>query len=140
MIPAGRKVSYLPPITQYRRAVSRSCEEYRSGICFYNTEPYVPTLEFHNLMAAFDVSAVIACLVIGAIVGWVASVLSQSNSSVISDLVVGAIGAIVGGFLFSSFNLRDVSGLTLWTLVMAFAGSLALLALMRKFTKVDILA
>src|SRR5258708_7608674 len=95
---------------------------------------------FQNLMDMMNSSAIIAWLVIGAIAGWLASVLSQSSESLISDLVVGAIGAFVGGFLFSSFTLPNTAGLTLWTLVIAFATAMVLLALMRKFTQVDKLA
>ena len=51
---------------------------------------------------------VIAWMVIGLIAGWVAAKLTNAPHGLIRNLIVGLIGALVGGFLFEKFNLTVV--------------------------------
>jgi len=56
---------------------------------------------------------VIAWIVIGLLAGWVAAKLTNAPHGLIRNLIVGLIGALVGGFLFEKLNVvvvADFSG------------------------------
>jgi len=68
---------------------------------------------------------------IGLAAGWLAGrVMKSDTSSLIVNLIVGAIGAILGGFLFGLLGLAAVG--TLGDLVTAFVGAIVLIFLLRK--------
>ena len=71
--------------------------------------------------------SIVTWLVIGLISGFIASKLVNRGGSILGDIVVGVIGAVVGGFLFDLFGAKGVTGLNLWSLLVAVAGSVALL-------------
>jgi uncharacterized membrane protein YeaQ/YmgE (transglycosylase-associated protein family) len=48
---------------------------------------------------------VIAWIVIGLLAGWVAAKLTNAPHGLIRNLIVGLIGALVGGFLFEKLNV-----------------------------------
>jgi uncharacterized membrane protein YeaQ/YmgE (transglycosylase-associated protein family) len=48
---------------------------------------------------------VIAWIVIGLIAGWIAAKLTNAPHGLIRNLIVGLIGALVGGFLFERLNV-----------------------------------
>jgi uncharacterized membrane protein YeaQ/YmgE (transglycosylase-associated protein family) len=73
-------------------------------------------------------------LLIGLAAGWLAGqVMKSGRSSLLGDLIVGVIGAIVGGFLFSLLGLH-ASGL-LGGLVTATVGAIALIAALRALNR-----
>ena len=70
----------------------------------------------------------IAWLVLGLISGFIASKLvNKSGEGFILDIVLGVVGAFVGGFLFNLFGASGVTGLNLWSILVAVAGSVAVL-------------
>ena len=73
----------------------------------------------------------LAWLIIGAIAGWLASIVMKSNGrqGLLMDIVVGIVGAFIGGLLFNLFGLSGVSGFSLYSLLVAVIGALALLFL-----------
>lgn len=69
-------------------------------------------------------------LLIGIAAGWLAGQLMKGGGfGLVGDLIVGVIGALLGGFLFSLFGL-SANGL-LGSLVTATVGAMALIALLR---------
>lgn len=75
---------------------------------------------------------VIWFLLIGIIAGWIAGQVMRGGSfGLVGNLIVGVIGALLGGFLFSLLNL-SAHGL-LGSLVTATVGAIALLAALRFF-------
>jgi uncharacterized membrane protein YeaQ/YmgE (transglycosylase-associated protein family) len=74
-----------------------------------------------------DAMSIVTWLVIGLISGFIASKLMNRGGSILGDIVVGVIGAVVGGFLFNLFGAKGVTGLNLWSVLVAVAGSVALL-------------
>jgi len=69
-------------------------------------------------------------LLIGLAAGWLAGqIMKGGGFGLIGDLVVGVIGALLGGFLFNLFGLH-ATGL-LGNLVMAMVGAIVLIALLR---------
>lgn len=76
---------------------------------------------------------VIWYLLIGAAAGWLAGQVVRGHGfGLWSDLVVGMLGAIVGGFLLSLLGIGTYS--LLGNLIMSTVGAIALLTVMRMFT------
>jgi uncharacterized membrane protein YeaQ/YmgE (transglycosylase-associated protein family) len=71
----------------------------------------------------------IAWILLGLFSGFIASkIVNHSGSGIVVDVVLGVVGALVGGFLFGLFGARGVSGLNLWSLLVAVVGSVVVLA------------
>ena len=73
-------------------------------------------------------------IVVGAIAGWLAGqVMKGSGFGLIGDIVIGVIGALVGGWIASTFfNVPDaISGFNLTTIVVAFLGAVIVLFIVR---------
>ena len=73
-------------------------------------------------------------LVIGALSGWLASVVMRTNQGVIMDIIVGIVGAFIGGFLFSQLGAPGVTGFNVYSLLVSFIGAVVLLGLLRLVT------
>ena len=72
--------------------------------------------------------SIIAWVVLGIIAGFVGSqIVNKTGEGLILDLVLGIVGAIVGGWVFSLFGQAGVTGLNLYSLVVAVIGAVALL-------------
>ena len=66
-------------------------------------------------------------LIMGGIVGWLAGMVMRDNNSVLVNIVVGIVGAFIGGFIFNhDMNNYDFS---LPSLIEAFLGAVILLAI-----------
>lgn len=65
-------------------------------------------------------------LLIGAVAGWLASLIVKGNGSgLVLNLIIGIVGGIVGGWIFSLFGLLAVG--TLGSLITSLAGAVVLL-------------
>jgi uncharacterized membrane protein YeaQ/YmgE (transglycosylase-associated protein family) len=74
----------------------------------------------------------LAWIVLGLISGFVASkIVNKSGEGLILDIALGIIGAVVGGWLFSAFGMRGVSGLNIYSLVVAVIGAVVVLLFAR---------
>jgi uncharacterized membrane protein YeaQ/YmgE (transglycosylase-associated protein family) len=73
--------------------------------------------------------AIITYLILGLIAGWLASVVTKSNHShgLITDMILGIIGAIVGGFIFNLFGQPGVTGFNVYSALVAFIGAVVLI-------------
>jgi uncharacterized membrane protein YeaQ/YmgE (transglycosylase-associated protein family) len=72
--------------------------------------------------------SVIAWLVLGLIAGFIASKLvNHSGSGVLMDIVLGVIGALVGGFLFSVVGAVGVTGFNIYSMLVAVVGAVVVL-------------
>jgi len=60
-------------------------------------------------------------IILGAIAGWLASVVMKSNASqgAVGDIVLGILGAIVGGLVMEFFGQPGVTGFNLYSVVVA---------------------
>lgn len=71
----------------------------------------------------------VAWILLGLFSGFIASkIVNHAGSGIVVDVVLGVVGALVGGFLFGLFGARGVSGLNLWSLLVAVVGSVVVLA------------
>lgn len=80
---------------------------------------------------------ILSWILLGALAGWVASMIMGKNGSMgaIANIVVGIVGAFIGGFVMSQINGYDVTGFNLTSFLIALLGSLILLAIVNMFTK-----
>ncbi|ORV52940.1 hypothetical protein AWC02_02220 [Mycolicibacter engbaekii] len=74
----------------------------------------------------------IGYIVIGAIAGWIAGIVMKTKYGLLTDVVVGVVGALIGGFLLS-FVVDTASGGWWFTLFTAVLGAIILLWLLRLF-------
>lgn len=74
----------------------------------------------------------IGYIVIGAIAGWIAGMAMKTKYGLFADVVVGVVGALIGGFLLS-FVVDTASGGWWFTLFTAILGAIILLWLLRLF-------
>lgn len=74
--------------------------------------------------------SIIAWIVLGLVAGFVASkIVNRTGEGVVIDILLGIGGAIVGGWLFNAFGVRGVSGLNLYSMVVATLGAVVVLVL-----------
>jgi uncharacterized membrane protein YeaQ/YmgE (transglycosylase-associated protein family) len=68
---------------------------------------------------------VISWIILGLIAGFIASkIVNSTGSGLILDLVLGMVGAAVGGFIFSGlFGMSGVTGLNLWSIMVSVIGA-----------------
>jgi uncharacterized membrane protein YeaQ/YmgE (transglycosylase-associated protein family) len=70
-------------------------------------------------------------VVIGLIAGWLASAVVGGGFGLIGDIVVGVVGAFVGGFIFNALDLGTPFGGIAGTIFVAFIGAIVLLLALR---------
>lgn len=69
-------------------------------------------------------------IVLGLIAGFIGGkIVNKSGQGLLLDIALGIIGAIVGGFLFSFFGASGVTGLNIYSLIVAIIGSVVVLSL-----------
>ncbi|MBI5357377.1 GlsB/YeaQ/YmgE family stress response membrane protein [Candidatus Saccharibacteria bacterium] len=76
-------------------------------------------------------------IVFGAIVGWIASKIMDTDAEqgLIGNIVVGIIGAFIGGFVMQSLGGSGVTGFNLGSLFVALLGSVILLAVYKAIAR-----
>jgi len=72
--------------------------------------------------------SIVAWVVLGLIAGFIGSKLvNKTGEGLILDIALGIVGAIVGGWLFSLFGMSGVTGLNVYSLVVAVVGAVVFL-------------
>ncbi len=76
---------------------------------------------------------ILAWVVVGLIAGWLAGqVMKGGGYGLVGDIVVGIVGALLGGFLAGiMFGGDFISGINVQTIVVAFLGAIVLIAILR---------
>lgn len=80
---------------------------------------------------------ILSWLVVGLVAGWLAgNVMGGGGFGVVGDIIIGIIGAVVGGYLASTFlNMPDaVNGINITSIIVAFVGAVVLLFVLRLFS------
>ena len=74
--------------------------------------------------------SIIAWIVLGLIAGFVGSkIVNKSGEGFFLDILLGIVGAVVGGYLFRMFGAHGVTGLNLYSMVVAVVGAVVVLVL-----------
>lgn len=71
-------------------------------------------------------------VVLGGLAGWLASVLTgEPRRGCLTNVVLGVVGAVVGGLVFSFIGRAPVTGFNLWSLFVATCGAVIVIVLFR---------
>jgi len=71
---------------------------------------------------------IIAWLVVGLIAGFIGSkIVNKSGEGLVRDIILGVIGGVVGGAIFQALGSSGVSGINLWSILVAVLGSVIVL-------------
>jgi uncharacterized membrane protein YeaQ/YmgE (transglycosylase-associated protein family) len=74
--------------------------------------------------------SIVGWIVLGLISGFIASkIVNKQGEGLILDIVLGIVGAIVGGYLFSLFGAQGVSGVNLYSMFVAVVGAIVVLVI-----------
>ena len=74
--------------------------------------------------------SIIAWLVLGAIAGFIASkIVDNTGQGLLIDIVLGIIGAFVGGYVFTLLGAAPITGFNLYSVVVAIIGAVIVLAI-----------
>jgi uncharacterized membrane protein YeaQ/YmgE (transglycosylase-associated protein family) len=72
----------------------------------------------------------LAWIVLGLIAGFIGSKLvNKRGEGLVLDILLGVVGALLGGWLFNTFGVSGVTGLNLWSLLVAVVGAVLFLVI-----------
>jgi uncharacterized membrane protein YeaQ/YmgE (transglycosylase-associated protein family) len=79
--------------------------------------------------------SIIGWIVLGLIAGFIASkIVNKRGEGFFMDIVLGIVGAVVGGWLFSLFGAAGVTGFNLYSMFIAVVGAIVVLVLYHAIT------
>ncbi len=77
---------------------------------------------------------IIAWIVLGAIAGWITNMIMGGGEGVILTIILGIVGAVVGGYLAGSvLGVADVTGVNITSIVVSVVGAVIVVAVYRMF-------
>ena len=78
---------------------------------------------------------ILSWIILGLIAGFIGSkIVDREGQGFWLNMVLGIIGALVGGFLFSFFGVSGVTGLNIWIMIVAIVGSIVVLLIYNAVT------
>ena len=73
---------------------------------------------------------VIAWIILGLVAGFIGSkVVNKTGSGLLMDIVLGIVGAVVGGFIFAQFGSAGVTGFNVYSMIVAIIGAIVVLVI-----------
>jgi len=75
---------------------------------------------------------IVSWIILGAIAGWITNLIMGGREGVIATIILGIVGAVVGGFLAGSvLKVADVTGVNVESIVVAVIGAVIVVAIYR---------
>jgi uncharacterized membrane protein YeaQ/YmgE (transglycosylase-associated protein family) len=75
---------------------------------------------------------IIALIILGGLAGWVASMVMRSRSQgILGDVLLGVLGALVGGIIMNFFGNTGITGFNIYSLIVAIIGAVVLIGVGR---------
>ena len=72
--------------------------------------------------------SIISWIILGLIAGFIGSkIVNKHGEGMLVDIALGIVGAIVGGIIFSFFGATGITGLNIWSMIVAIVGSVVVL-------------
>jgi len=72
--------------------------------------------------------SIFAWIILGLVAGFIGSkIVNKRGDGLVLDLILGIVGAIAGGWLFNTFGASGVTGLNLYSLMVAVVGAVVVL-------------
>jgi uncharacterized membrane protein YeaQ/YmgE (transglycosylase-associated protein family) len=88
----------------------------------------VPPLKSHQDQGI--AMSFVAWIVLGLIAGFIASkIVNKSGEGVILDIILGVVGSVVGGWLFNTFGMAGVTGVNIYSILVAVVGAIVVLVI-----------
>jgi uncharacterized membrane protein YeaQ/YmgE (transglycosylase-associated protein family) len=79
--------------------------------------------------------SIVGWIILGGLAGWLASVLVRGTGlGIIADILVGIVGAFIGGIIVGALGGTGVTGFNIWSFIVAVIGAVVLLLIVRLFT------
>jgi uncharacterized membrane protein YeaQ/YmgE (transglycosylase-associated protein family) len=74
--------------------------------------------------------SILAWIIVGLIAGWIGSmIVNRGGEGPLLDIVLGIVGAFVGGFLFNMIGHSGVTGFNLYSILVAVVGAIVVLVI-----------
>ena len=78
---------------------------------------------------------VISWIVLGLIAGFIASkIVNKTGQGFLIDVALGIVGAVVGGVIFSALGMGGVTGVNLWSMIVAVVGGVVVVWIYHQVT------
>ena len=76
---------------------------------------------------------ILAWIVFGGLVGWVASLVMKTDAQqgILLNVIVGMLGAVIGGWIMGLLGISGVGGFTLYSFVVSLVGACVLIVLLK---------
>jgi uncharacterized membrane protein YeaQ/YmgE (transglycosylase-associated protein family) len=75
---------------------------------------------------------ILAWLIVGPISGFIGSkIVNKSGEGLVRDIILGVTGALVGGEIFTAVGYSGVTGINLWSILVAVVGAVIVLVIYR---------
>lgn len=71
-------------------------------------------------------------ILFGGLAGWIASLMMKSGNSLVWDILLGIVGAVIGGFVMTLFGAPPATGFNLYSLLVAVIGASILIWIGRR--------
>jgi uncharacterized membrane protein YeaQ/YmgE (transglycosylase-associated protein family) len=86
-----------------------------------------------NLTYLEEEMNILLWIIFGALAGWIASMIMGTNAQMgaLANIIVGIIGAVIGGLVMNAFGVPGVTGFNLPSLLVAIVGAVVLIFLVR---------
>lgn len=80
---------------------------------------------------------IVLWIVFGALAGWIASMIMRTDQQMgaLANIIVGILGAFIGGFLMRTMTGEQVEGFNFTSLIVAIIGAVVLLGIVKLFTR-----
>ncbi len=84
-----------------------------------------------------DLLTILAWIIFGGLAGWVASMIMRTDEEqgAVGNVIVGIIGAIIGGYLMQLIGASGATGFNFYSLLVAILGAIVLLAIVNFFRR-----
>jgi len=74
--------------------------------------------------------SILGWIVLGLVSGFIASkIVNRQGEGILLDIVLGIVGAVVGGYLFAVFGAQGVSGVNIYSMFVAVIGAIVVLVI-----------
>jgi uncharacterized membrane protein YeaQ/YmgE (transglycosylase-associated protein family) len=81
--------------------------------------------------------SILAWIILGLIAGFIGSkIVNKSGEGMLLDIILGIVGAVIGGWVFNRFGAAGVTGLNLYSLLVAVIGSVLFLVIYHAIRRV----
>jgi len=91
-----------------------------------------------SISTKYKYMGIILWIIFGALVGWVASLIMKTDSEqgTLLNIVVGVVGAVIGGWLMGVIGGRGVGGFNFYSFLVALLGACVLIAIVKALRRV----